>query len=199
LYDNFAYAPIGLDSDQLNWGPEEDDDIPVIHTEPTIAEDSLAEAEEGDEDISATPTLKRRSYRLSTISDDKRISLGSLKLSDSRGTASNRSSATIKPVNGSNGHKSLGDFDFDDALRKFASERDTFLSDLNTSAGVVPKQPKPRPRTQRIVSDDAPSLKSGLGSVRRRISFREMNSMKRQPSVVRQCIPLFFLLLFWVG
>jgi hypothetical protein len=54
----------------------------------------------------------------------------------------------------------------------------------------VPARPKPRPRTQRIVADEKPvstnPLKSGIGSVRRHMSFREMSSMKRQPSVARQ-------------
>lgn len=78
--------------------------------------------------------------------------------------------------------------DFDRALRKFASERDSFLSDLTLSAGaVVPNRPRPRPKTQRIVNEDAGGLKSGVGSIRRRISFRDMNSMKRQSSVNRSC------------
>jgi len=78
--------------------------------------------------------------------------------------------------------------DFDKALRKFASERDSFLSDLTLSAGVVvPNRPRPRPKTQRIVNEDAGGLKSGVGSIRRRISFRDMNSMKRQSSVNRNC------------
>lgn len=79
--------------------------------------------------------------------------------------------------------------DFDNALRKFALERDSFLSDLSLSAGaVVPSRLKPRPKTQRIVGEDVGvGLKSGVGSIRRRISFRDMNSMKRQSSVNRQC------------
>lgn len=77
--------------------------------------------------------------------------------------------------------------DFDKALRKFASERDSFLSDLTLSAGaVVPNRPKPRSKTQRIVNEEATGLKSGVGSIRRRISFRDMNSLKRQTSVARQ-------------
>lgn len=87
--------------------------------------------------------------------------------------------------------------DFDRALRKFASERDSFLSDLTLSAGaVVPNRPKPRPKTQRIVNEEAAGLKSGGGSLRRRVSFRDMNSLKRQTSVARQGkyqpIPLLF-------
>lgn len=156
----------------------------------TIEEDKLAEVDEG------TPTsppftprhVKRNSYqRLSRLSDEARLSIQSISLTpESRGTESNRSSATIRgaQVNGSGG---LNDVDFDRALRKFASERDSFLSDLTLSAGaVVPNRPKPRPKTQRIVNEEAAGLKSGVGSMRRRISFRDMNGLKRQTSVARQ-------------
>ena len=81
----------------------------------------------------------------------------------------------------------MNDVDFEKALKKFARERDSFLVDLTLSAGaVVPNRPKPRPKTQKITSEDVNGLKGGVGSIRRRISFREMSSMKRQPSVVRQ-------------
>jgi len=90
---------------------------------------------------------------------------------------------TIKGIQ-INGKGTLNDVDFEKALRKFASERDSFLSDLTLSAGaVVPNRPKPRPKTQKIVKEDAAGLKSGVGSIRRRISFRDM---KRQSSVARQ-------------
>jgi hypothetical protein len=64
-------------------------------------------------------------------------------------TRSNRSSATIRPVgssnaaaNGSNGNGApnadgfVPDFDFDNALFKFAAERENFLDDLSFSAGA---------------------------------------------------------------
>ena len=87
---------------------------------------------------------------------------------------------TIKGIQ-TNGKGLLNDVDFEKALRKFASERDSFLSDLTLSAGaVVPNRPKPRPKTQRIVKEDTPGPKPGVGSIRRRISFRDM---KRQSSV----------------
>ena len=183
----------GVDSEELSWGREEDTaascnaQAPV---ETTIEEDKLAEVDEGSP-ISPpfTPRhVKRNSYqRLSRLSDEARLSIQSISLApESRGTDSNRSSATIRAVqvNGSGG---LNDLDFDKALRKFASERDSFLSDLTLSAGaVVSNRPKPRPKAQRIVNEEAAGLKSGVGSVRRRISFRDMNSLKRQPSVARQ-------------
>ena len=61
------------------------------------------------------------------------------------------------------------------------------------SAGaVIPNRPKPRPKTQKIINEEVTGLKSGVGSIRRRISFRDMNSVKRQSSVNRQCgYPLF--------
>ena len=152
----------------------------------TIAEDSGEEGEDGTLLSPSHRTSKRLSFqRLSHLSDGKRSSYISTKSSEGRGTDSNRSSTTIKAVQVNN-TRSLNDYDFEKALRKFASERDSFLLDLSASAGAVVKQPKPRPKTQRIVNDDPPGLKSGLGSVRRRISFREMSSMKRQPSVARQ-------------
>ncbi|KAL3491459.1 AEX-3 domain-containing protein [Aspergillus germanicus] len=114
---------------------------------------------------------------------------------NANGTHSNRSSMTIKgaaaPSPRGSAFLGLEDFDFDKALFKFASERDSFLSDLSLSAGAITPQARPRSRvrTQKIVSEESqPSglLRSGIGSVRRHMSFRDMNSMKRQPSVARQ-------------
>lgn len=182
-----------MDSEQLSWGEEEDapSKAPTQNPEPTIEEDKLAEAEEG-RPIS-TPTAPRHqktnSYnRLSRLSDDARLSIQSISNnSEKYGGDSNRSSATIKGIQ-ITGTGTLNDADFEKALKKFARERDSFLVDLTLSAGaVVPNRPKPRPKTQRITSEDANGLKGGVGSIRRRISFREMSSMKRQPSVVRQC------------
>ena len=142
----------------------------------------------------ATPRkTKRNSYqRLSNLSDEARLSISSLSFSPDKkgGTESNRSSTTIKAIqmNGTGTANGLNDHDFESALKKFATQRDSFLSDLTLSAGaVLPNRPKPRPKTQRIVNEDASGLKSGVGSIRRRISFRDMNSMKRQSSVKRQC------------
>ncbi|OJJ44789.1 hypothetical protein ASPZODRAFT_70998 [Penicilliopsis zonata CBS 506.65] len=110
------------------------------------------------------------------------------------GTNSNRSSlSTIKGTQSPRGSSFFTeDFDFDKALLKFASERESFLSDLSLSAGAItPQRPRSRLRTQKIVSEDPPSqsaslLRSGIGSVRRHMAFRDMNSMKRQPSLARQ-------------
>jgi hypothetical protein len=135
---------------------------------------------------------KRDSYgRLSKLSTEAaRLSIRSV---ESRGSGSNRSSITIQASNSS--HRISNprtDFDFDAALLKFSSEREIFLNDLSLSAGAITtsSRPKPRARTQKIVSEEKPAstnpLKSGIGSVRRRMSFRDMSSMKRQPSIARQ-------------
>ena len=126
-------------------------------------------------------------------------------------TASNRSSATIKPSASSNpngvspepglvvsgaipsGGSFLGDFDFDKALLKFAAEREDFLDDLSFTAGakVQSRPPMVNPRAERIRAEEngesgrMSPLKSIRGSIRRKISFKDMNSMRRQPSTVR--------------
>ena len=132
----------------------------------------------------------RNSYnRLSRLSDEARLSSTTLSppTPEAKETDSNRSSMTVKGIRFST-VGGLSDIDFDKALRKFASERDSFLSDLSLSAGaVVPNRPQPRPKTQRIVNEDLMGLKSGVGSIRRRMSFRDMSSMKKQASVKRQC------------
>ena len=184
----------GVDSHQLRWGKDEDspDLAPTAPVEPTIEEDKAAEDEGDSPDLQGAPPkkAKRNSYqRLSSLSDEARLSITSLSLSPERkGTDSNRSSTTIKGIQINGNGRLLSDTDFENALKKFASQRDSFLSDLTLSAGaVVPNRPKARPKTQKIVNEDAASRQSGVGSIRRRISFRDMNSMKRQSSVKRQC------------
>ena len=196
-YESYAYNLSGVDSEQLRWGKDEETVEPTTPApvEQTIQEDRAAEAENDDPDPpAATPRKsKRNSYqRLSNLSDEARLSISSLTFSPDKtgGTDSNRSSRTIKAIqiNGLSNGNGLNDYDFENALKKFASQRDSFLSDLTLSAGaVLPNRPKPRPKTQKIVNEDASGLKSGVGSIRRRISFRDMNSMKRQSSVKRQC------------
>lgn len=114
---------------------------------------------------------------------------------DSTGDNGNTTPAALSPRNSALVDESgqLGHFDFDKALLKFASERESFLSDLSLSAGAITpnNRPRSRLRTQKIVSEENNSsggnlLRSGIGSVRRHMAFRDMNSMKRQPSVARQ-------------
>ena len=112
---------------------------------------------------------------------------------DNAGTASNRSSATIRPIqsDGPTAADLMDDVDFENALRSFAADRESFLFDLNLSAGAITNSNRPtrqRPKTLKIKGDDttAPTgLKSSLGSVRRHMSFRDMNSIKRQSTVAR--------------
>ncbi|KAJ5745474.1 hypothetical protein N7520_010656 [Penicillium odoratum] len=158
-----------------------------------IQEDADAEEENPDGTSRPASTLfmgasaSRRAsqQRLSTLSRDS---------GQTNGASSNRSSVTVKGASSPLRASALfsEDFDFDQALVKFASERDTFLTDLNVSAGAITHNTRPRSRvrTQKIVSDDAPQgspglLRSGIGSVRRHMAFRDMNSMKRQPSIAR--------------
>ncbi|KAJ5281429.1 hypothetical protein N7478_006801 [Penicillium angulare] len=160
-----------------------------------IQEDADAEQEEPADGASrptstlftgASATRRASQQRLSTLSRDS---------GQTNGASSNRSSVTVKGASSPLRASALfsDDFDFDQALVKFASERDTFLTDLNVSAGAITQNSRPRSRvrTQKIVSEDPASqgspglLRSGIGSVRRHMAFRDMNSMKRQPSIAR--------------
>lgn len=158
-----------------------------------IQEDADAEQEEPADGASRPastlftgPSRRASQQRLSTLSRDS---------GQTNGASSNRSSVTVKGASSPLRASALfsEDFDFDRALVKFASERDTFLTDLNVSAGAITQNSRPRSRvrTQKIVSEDSPSqgspglLRSGIGSVRRHMAFRDMNSMRRQPSLAR--------------
>ncbi|KZF25739.1 dDENN domain-containing protein [Xylona heveae TC161] len=178
LADYFWIA--GIDSDSLlqvraNSGDRASSNgAPAPPVASTIAEDSTLEEEE-------PPSPRGRA----NASSESRRSIQSTTSPDPKLTGSNRSSATIKaPQLGGSG---LSDADFDVALRKFASERESFLDDLSFSAGTVTTpRSKPRAKPPRIVGEDASTPKSGAESIKRRISFRDMNSMKRAPSIARQ-------------
>ncbi|KAK4154131.1 AEX-3 domain-containing protein [Chaetomidium leptoderma] len=81
------------------------------------------------------------------------------------------------------------DFDFDKALLKFAAEREDFLDDLSFSAGakIQSRPPMVNPRAEKLRAEDAdPSgrkspLRSIRGSIRRKMSFRDMSSVRKQP------------------
>lgn len=183
------------------------DDPPPQNTLPvdsTITEDGEPDdsTTNGHRSSTARHSRQNSANRLSKLSFDGRLSISS-SLDELEGnTNSNRSSATIKAVKppGTNGVTANGapagglmgmpDFDFDDALFKFAAERENFLEDLSFTAGakLQSRPPMVNPRAERIRADDGvPSgrmspLRSLKGSIRRKISFREMNSVRKQPS-----------------
>ncbi|KAL1612404.1 hypothetical protein SLS60_000630 [Paraconiothyrium brasiliense] len=167
---------------------------PPLDVDETIEEDRALETDsirpKSQEGLSLSngDTSRRASARLSS---ENRKSTGTIVGPDSKQTASNRSSATIKGMQ--LGGSGLSDQDFENALRKFASERDTFLEEIQFTAGVAqqnrgtPTKP-PRPRPQRIQQqqeDGVGNLRSGVGSIRRRLSTMQ-SSLKRTSSVARQ-------------
>lgn len=188
LADYFFIA--GIDSSQILDEKYQPSSIGTTPTSPTPVDTTIQEHEvletdsprpkSADGTINGDATANKRRSRLSY---EARKSISSLLGSESK-TASNRSSATIKgaPIE----RMSMTEQDFDTALRKFAAERETFLEEIHFSAGTLPQLPKPKKsKTQRILSDEAGILKNGVGSIRRRLST--MNSLKRQPSLMRQC------------
>jgi hypothetical protein len=150
--------------------------------------------------------------RFSRMSNDGRASIHTLDELDGN-TRSNRSSATIRPVHGlpngngngnsatngftSDGIPLMGDFDFDKALVKFAAERENFLDDLSFTAGAKTqtRQPMITPRADRLRADEndtgrmSPIMRSIKGSIRRKISFREMSSVRKPPGPPRASAP----------
>ncbi|GAM87289.1 hypothetical protein ANO11243_053110 [Dothideomycetidae sp. 11243] len=133
-------------------------------------------------DTPATPTGEAPFRRSKRYSFEVRRSRGSIITSpDITSPPSKRNSAsTMKGA-----AAVLSEEDFDQALRKFAYERESFLDEIHVSAGTVTTPsaratPKPRPKTIRIKSSEenaAPSLRSGVGSLRRKLST--MNSMRK--------------------
>jgi hypothetical protein len=168
----------------------------------TIAEDSEHESS-SDSGFNGTSKTRARhsrqnsSHRISKLSNEGRFSIHTLDELDGN-TRSNRSSATIRPSqainsNGTNGGSSdkglMGDFDFDRALFKFAVERENFLEDLTFSAGAkIQSRPPMVNRAERIKAEDQDALgrrsplRSIKGSIRRKMSFRDMSSVRKQPT-----------------
>ncbi|KAK5127639.1 hypothetical protein LTR85_006980 [Meristemomyces frigidus] len=178
----------GIESSQVY--DEADTSPPPAPVEDTIEEDKALDTSNSNRPTtpgSPTEAAKRRSR----YSFEARKSIGSIiNILEPATPASNRSSATIKGAK--LGGAGLSDDAFEEALKKFASARESFLEDNHVSAGIVstPTQRRPRPRTVRIAQDESSmgnggggggaGLKSGVGSLRRRLST--MNSMKRQQS-----------------
>lgn len=158
---------------------------PAAPVEDTIEEDEALVTDK--ENRPGTPGSPTDTLKKARYSFEARKSIGSIiNAVDSTTPASNRSSTTIKAgkVVGGSG---LSDDAFEDALKKFASERDSFLEDIHVTAGTVTtsNNKKARPRTVRITEDEnslGAGLKGPVGSLQRRLST--MRSMKRQPSAV---------------
>jgi hypothetical protein len=169
--------------------------------EHTVLDTAASGRPKSNEGLGLSGLENRSSNSTARFSYEIRKSMGSL-IGSASGTASNRSSATIKPVllaettNGvqlvdqggpaSDPTTGMSDEDFESALKKFTLERDEFMEEMHFSAGTLPQitKPKTRPRTQKIINDEANGLRGSVGSIRRRLST--MNSLKRQPSVMRQ-------------
>lgn len=177
----------GIESSQV-YDAQRVNGAAVAPAESTIEEDAALEVEEEAAPTPPRPTSSDGASLSKRASREARQSISSVIGPDTGPgpTASNRSSATIKgfPQIGGSG---LSDFDFDQALRKFAAERETFLEEIQFSAGTLKQEdrPRPRPKTQRIVSEDASTLGAGIGSIRRRIST--IGRSQRNSSVMRNC------------
>ncbi|KAF2719515.1 DENN-domain-containing protein [Polychaeton citri CBS 116435] len=158
---------------------------PAAPVEDTIKEDeALVTHTDGRPTTPGSPTDNGK--RRSRYSWEARKSMSSMINVEAPQTpGSNRSSTTIKAPQLAG--LSLDDDAFEEALKKFANERESFIEDIHVSAGTVrpptSHQRKARPRTVRIAQEEATmgnGLKSGVGSIRRRLST--MNSLRRQPS-----------------
>ncbi|KAI1841977.1 hypothetical protein JX266_011837 [Neoarthrinium moseri] len=170
----------------------------------TIEEDGEPE-EETDKRDSVSSLPPKNVARHSRQNSGNRLSKASIHtLEEMDGnTRSNRSSATIRPNPPPGGNVQEGmmggvpsfleGFDFDKALLKFAAERENFLEDLSFTAGAKTqaRPPMVNPRTERIKADEAASgrmsplknLRGSIrGSIRRKISFRDMNSVRKAPT-----------------
>lgn len=187
---------ISYDDGPQTAAPQFDDTI-AEDGEPEVANSSIASS-------SKTPARHSRQNsgnRLSKLSSE-----GRFQDDLDGGTRSNRSSTTIKAnnpaANGASKRNSAAtdtfvpDFDFDKALIKFAVERENFLDDLTFSAGAKIQSRPPmvnNPRTERVKAEDGDpsgrksplmrSIRGSIrGSIRRKMSFRDMNSVRRQPT-----------------
>ncbi|OLN92078.1 DENN domain-containing protein [Colletotrichum chlorophyti] len=123
-------------------------------------------------------------------------------ISQINGTSSPTGLNILNGLHGLNGEGPFVEgFDFDKALLKFAAERENFLEDLSFSAGAKTqaRPPMVNPRAERIKADegDMSGRRSPLrsiersikGSIRRKMSFRDMNSMRKQPTTPRAGTP----------
>ena len=185
-------------------------DVPHPATSSAVDTVISEDAEPDDDDDAASPatpmTPAKMTARHSRQNSNGWLSRASLvnsihTLEEMDGnTRSNRSSATIRPNLMPDAPEQqqdtfIPDFDFDKALVKFAAERENFLEDLSFTAGakIQSRPPMVNPRAERIKAEEASGRLSPLksirgsfrGSLRRKISFRDMNSARKQPSAPR--------------
>lgn len=197
LADYFWIA--GLDSQQLvdafsqpRWSHDLIDANSVdfaIKEEPTVQNDQSSVLQSPRPSVNHS---RHDSYqRLSQLSDEARDSIQSL--DEATSPRSNRSSITVRPTAPASDARMstlISEADFEKAMKKFAADRDTFFVDLtfNPAESSKPARSKSRPKTQKIVVPDEPSPlpNRNFGSIRRHISFKDMSSTKRQPSMARR-------------
>ncbi|KIX04120.1 uncharacterized protein Z518_07673 [Rhinocladiella mackenziei CBS 650.93] len=128
--------------------------------------------------------------RLSQFSNEARNSIQSL--DEATSPQSSRSSVTIRPPTTSATRVStaITEADFEKAMKKFVTDRDAFFLDLtfNPAGPSKPGRSRSRPKTQKIIVADEPSPppNRNFGSIRRHLSFKDMSSAKRQPSMARR-------------
>ncbi|KAK7568620.1 AEX-3 domain-containing protein [Phyllosticta citricarpa] len=171
----------GIESSQV-YDEQRSQGAAIAPTESTIQEDTALETDDRPSSPDALSLSKSSSHEprqsiITIIGPDNTIPP----------TPSNRSSATIKGFSTGGGPAALSEEDFEQALRKFAAERENFLEEIQFSAGTLKQEdrPRPRPRTQRIVSEEnAGGLSAGIGSIRRRIStMKKPTGMSRNASI----------------
>ena len=196
LADYFWIA--GLDSQQLidafsrqRWSqdPVDPNGLGLIIKEEAADENDESSILQSPRD--STAQSRPNSYqRLSKLSDEARDTLQSRDgATDPR---SNRSSLTVRAAPPPANHRlssAMSELDFDKAMTRFATNRDDFYLDLTfTPIDTKPARSTSRPQTQRIVAQDESSslTNRNFGSIRRHLSFKDMSSAKRQPSIARQ-------------
>ncbi|KAK2070860.1 hypothetical protein P8C59_005322 [Phyllachora maydis] len=100
----------------------------------------------------------------------------------------------VMPTRAAQGEVLFDDFDFDQALLKFAEQRESFLDDLSFTAGakLQSRPPMTDPRTEKLKDEElepterrSPIMKSIRGSLRRKMSFRDLNSVRKQAQAPR--------------
>lgn len=199
LADYFWIA--GLDSQQLSdafsqqrWSYEINETNGV---DSSIKEEATEESDQSSILQSPRASVIRHSrhdsyQRLSQLSDEARESIHSLDGAVSL-PKSNRSSLTIRPRTSTTANRmstALTEADFEKAMKKFVTDRDTFFVDLNFNPSEPSKldRSKSRHKTQKIVVSDelSPLPNRNFGSIRRHLSFKDMSSTKRQPSLARR-------------